>query len=122
MVVVEESVVCFVVASELEETSWNTAAAVAATAGDEEVVDSTIGVEAAATGVLEDVVTIAATAATDEEEATEVEPEVPKLLDAVVEAPLLTSTFLMITESPLSLVTLMSTVVVPNPALFSKKL
>lgn len=44
MVVVEESVVCLVVASELEEASWNTAAAVESSAGDEEVVDSTTGV------------------------------------------------------------------------------
>lgn len=68
--------------------------------------------------MLDDVATTAATAVTDDEETTELEPEVPKLHDAVVEAPLLTSTLLMITESPLSLVTLTSTVVVPNPALF----
>lgn len=60
----------------------------------------------------------ATTAATVEAEV----PEVPKLLEAVVEAPLLTSTLLMITTSPLSAVTLTSTVVVPKPEDCSKKL
>lgn len=49
-------------------------------------------------------------------------PEEPKLLDAVVEAPLLTSTLFTITISPSTLVIFTSTVVVPNPLEFSKKL
>ena len=49
-------------------------------------------------------------------------PDDPKLLDAGVEAPLLTSTFLRMTTSPSSLVTLTSTAVVPNPLDCSKKL
>ena len=48
--------------------------------------------------------------------------EEPKLLDAVVEAPLLTVTLLTITTSPSTLVILTSTVVVPKPLEFSKKL
>jgi hypothetical protein len=39
----------------------------------------------------------------------------PKLLDAVVEAPLATSTLLTTTTSPSTLVTFTSTVVVPKP-------
>lgn len=104
-----------VVESEVEETSLDTAAGEETTAGDAVDVDSAAGVEDA-TGVLEDVAMAAA------EEEPEPEPEVPKLLDAVVEAPLLISTLLTMTESPLSLVTLTSTVVVPKPELFSKKL
>lgn len=78
---------------------------------DEEVVDSATGVEAATTTDDEDEATIA-----DAEFA--LDPDEPKLLDAVVDAPLLTSTSLTITTSPLSLVTLISTVVVPKPAEF----
>lgn len=48
--------------------------------------------------------------------------EEPKLLDAVVEVPLLTSTLLTITTSPSMLVILTSTVAVPNPLDCSKKL
>jgi len=46
----------------------------------------------------------------------------PKLLDAVVEAPLLIPTLFTITISPSVLVIFTSTVVVPNPLEFSKKL
>ena len=61
----------------------------------------------------------------DETIATALEVTVPdesKLLDASVEAPLLTVTSLIITTSPSTLVILTSTVVVPNPLEFSKKL
>lgn len=50
------------------------------------------------------------------------ELEVPKLLDAVTDSPLTTATSFTITTSPFTLVTLTSTVVVPNPLEFSKKL
>jgi len=50
------------------------------------------------------------------------ELEVPKLLDAVTDSPLTTATSFTITTSPFTLVTLISTVVVPNPLEFSKKL
>jgi hypothetical protein len=50
------------------------------------------------------------------------ELEVPKLLAAVADSPLLTGTSFTITTSPFTLVTLTSTVVVPNPLEFSKKL
>lgn len=46
----------------------------------------------------------------------------PKLLDAVVEVPLATSTLLTITMSPSTLVTFTSTIVVPKPLEYSKKL
>jgi hypothetical protein len=63
--------------------------------------------------------------ATDEA-ATELEavvfPEDPKLLSAVTEDPALVATFFTITTSPSELVTLISTVAVPNPLEFSKKL
>jgi len=49
-------------------------------------------------------------------------PEEPKLLDAVVDAPLLTSTSFTMTTSPFTLVILTSTVVVPVPLDISKKL
>lgn len=49
-------------------------------------------------------------------------PEESKLLEAVVEAPLLTSTLSIMTISPSTLVIFTSTVVVPNPLEFSKKL
>lgn len=98
----------------------------------EELVDSTTGVYAA---TLVDVVASpaavdtargvdeveATTAATTDEDAEE-DPEDPKLLEAVVDAPLLTSTLLIMRTSPLSLVILTSTVVVPNPEDCSKKL
>jgi hypothetical protein len=51
-----------------------------------------------------------------------VDPDEAKLPDAVTEPPLLTSTLLTITTSPSMLVTLTSTVVVPKPIEFSKKL
>lgn len=111
--------VVFVVASEpLELTSWETPLAVPVTWADEEVVDSATGVEAATTIDDEDEATIVVTA---DAEVT-LDPDDPKLLDAVVDAPLLILTSLTITTSPLSLVTLISTVVVPKPAEFSKKL
>jgi hypothetical protein len=50
------------------------------------------------------------------------ELDVPKLLAAVTDSPLLTGTSFTITTSPFTLVTLTSTVVVPNPLEFSKKL
>jgi hypothetical protein len=49
-------------------------------------------------------------------------PADPKLLDAVVEAPLATSTLLTTTTSPSTLVTFTSTVVVPKPLEYWKKL
>ena len=49
-------------------------------------------------------------------------PADPKLLDAVVEAPLATSTSLTTTTSPSTLVTFTSTVVVPKPLEYWKKL
>lgn len=61
----------------------------------------------------------------DETIAATVEPTVPdepKLLDASVEVPPLTVTSLTITTSPSTLVILTSTIVVPNPLEFSKKL
>lgn len=112
IVVVDESVVCFVEASIVEElTSWNTLAAVLPEAGEEDVVLAT----EAATGLDEDGM------ATDGD-ITAAEPEDWKLLDAVVDAPLLTSTLSIITTSPLLLVILISTVVVPKPEDCSKKL
>ena len=50
------------------------------------------------------------------------EIKLPKLLDAVTDSPLTTATSFTITTSPFTLVTLISTVVVPNPLEFSKKL
>jgi hypothetical protein len=50
------------------------------------------------------------------------EPELPKFDPAVVLAPEETPTFLTMTTSPSILVTLTSTVVVPKPAVFIKKL
>jgi len=50
------------------------------------------------------------------------EIKLPKLLDAVTDSPLTTATSFTITTSPFTLVTLTSTVVVPNPLEFSKKL
>jgi hypothetical protein len=50
------------------------------------------------------------------------ELEVPKLLDAVTDWPLATGTSFTITTSPFTLVTLTSTVAVPNPLEFWKKL
>jgi hypothetical protein len=49
-------------------------------------------------------------------------PDDPKLLDAVMEVPLLIPTLFMMTTSPSTLVILTSTVVVPKPIEFSKKL
>jgi hypothetical protein len=121
--VVEDNVVCLVVASKVELASWKTAPGVVETTLEE--LDSTTAtaradevavVATAATGVVEEEATTAA--AVDVEE----DPEDPKLLEAVVDAPLLTSTLLTITTSPLSPVTLTSTVVVPNPEDCSKKL
>jgi hypothetical protein len=77
------------------------------------VVDAAAG---AGSGLAEDG---AATIAAAEVDA---ELEVPKLLDAVTDSPLTTATSFTITTSPFTLVTLMSTVVVPNPLEFSKKL
>lgn len=105
----------YVVTSELlEPTSWGTPPGVPVTCADEGVVDSATGVEAAMTADDEDEATTAATA----DAGVTVDPDEPKLLDAVVDAPLLMSTLLTITTSPLSLVTLISTVVVPKPAEF----
>lgn len=122
--VVEDRVVCLVVASKVELVSWKTAPGVVEATLEE--LDSTTAtaradevavVATAARGVDEEVAT---TAAADED--TEEDPEDPKLLEAVVDAPLLTSTLLTITTSPLSAVTFTSTVVVPNPEACSKKL
>lgn len=49
-------------------------------------------------------------------------PDDAKLPDAVTDAPLLTSTLFTITTSPSTLVTFTSTVGVPKPEEFSKKL
>jgi len=90
---------------------------VAGTAG-ATVVFGASGVELAAwtTGAVVDNVCGAA------ELATATAPDEPKLLEAVVDAPLLTVTLFTITTSPSVLVILTSTVVVPKPEAFWKKL
>jgi len=75
-------------------------------------------VEEAATVADEDAAWVDEEAATDELALL----EVPKFELAVTLAPLLTSTSLTMTTLPSVLVTLTSTVVVPNPLEFSKKL
>lgn len=99
-------------------------------------IDVATGVEVATTGAfetelvasgVEDATGVEETTAT-EEDAGEVStdaatlPEDPKFEPAVVLAPAEIATFFTTTVSPLELVTLTSTVVVPNPAGFSKKL
>jgi hypothetical protein len=69
-----------------------------------------------------DVAAAAATAVVDVGEAAFTGGPDPKLLDAVVEVPLDTSTFFTITMSPEELVTFTSTVAVPKPLECSKKL
>ena len=88
--------------------------------GVSEVVGSTTGVVDAVglTGEADDVEEETTAAA---EEVT-VPDEEPKLLEAVVEAPLLILTSLTMTMSPSTLVILTSTVVVPVPLEISKKL
>jgi len=81
---------------------------VTTTAGALAVVEATLATEVAATEALEPVAAAAEAPA--------------KFALAVTLPPLVTSTLLTITTSPLLLVTLTSTVVVPNPDVFSKKL
>jgi hypothetical protein len=94
-------------------------AAGASVVGVESGTTTTGGVDVAAgagSGVVEEGAATTAGAGVDAED------EVPKLLDAVTDSPLLTDTSFTITTSPFTLVTLTSTVVVPNPLEFSKKL
>jgi hypothetical protein len=94
-------------------------AAGASLVGAESGTTTTGGVDVAAgagAGVVEEGAATITAAGVDAED------EVPKLLDAVTDSPLLTGTSFTITTSTFTLVTLTSTVVVPNPLEFSKKL
>lgn len=99
--------------------SWKLApgSVVCATTEDADVSGPAFGVEE----VVEEVSATSDDGVGDSTGAT-VDPDEAKLPDAVTEPPLLTFTLLTTTISPSTLVTLTSTVVVPKPIEFSKKL
>jgi hypothetical protein len=110
-----------------EPSSWkSTPSAVVVPTGAAATGASEVGVTTSAAAGVDDAAT--GDADSDGDEATGVDaaeataPEDPKLLDAVVKAPLLIPTLFTMTTSPSTLVTLISAVVVPVPLDISKKL